>query len=162
MTGTTPNYMLYYSATTTTRTATPYPINGYQLLTSGSSGPISSTYLSTTTLFCDKSPTPSVSSNTTTAGTGIVWAIENQNGNNPNPGNCDDTTQYLPAALHAFNATNLAAPELYGSRNLQTKIGPATSFTPPTIFKGQVYVGTSKEVAVFGLCATLPSRMCLP
>jgi hypothetical protein len=56
--------------------------------------------------------------------------------------------------------------ELYNSGNtvVQTNIGKADSFLPPTIFKGQVYMGTSTGlknnlpgVDVFGLCGT-PSR----
>jgi hypothetical protein len=42
----------------------------------------------------------------------------------------------------------------------QTTIGPATSFSVPTVFNGQVYMGTKTEVDVFGLCSTLPSGQC--
>jgi hypothetical protein len=161
-TGGTTNYMLYYSATDQTASVAPLPINGYQLATKGSAGPIPFTYLSTRTLFCDKTPTPSVSSNGTTAGTGIVWAIENQTPRDDTNNNCDKMPPpYLPAALHAFDATNLSAPELYSSRGLTTTIGTPTTFSTPTIFRGQVYVGTTKEVAVFGLCNTNGQSGCM-
>ena len=142
-------YMLYYSVTTQTTSVKPKTLNGYQLQTTGTSGPITSTTptVSTTTLFCYPSPTPSVSSNGTTGGTGIVWAIEKQNVGNPT--NCSGTT-FPPAALHAFNATTLAP--LYTSSGVQTTIGPATSFSTPTVFNGYVYMGTKTEVDVFGLC----------
>jgi hypothetical protein len=160
-TGNTTNYMLYYAATDATSTLQPLPINGYQLLTIGSSGPIPSTYLSTSILFCNYSPTPSVSSNGTVAGSGIVWAIENQNTANPILNNCTGTARQ-PAALHAFNATNLQ--ELYSSRTVTTMIGSAVGFPTPTVFRGQVYMGTNlggaqnnlPAVDVFGLCSTVP------
>jgi hypothetical protein len=164
MTGSTPNYMIYYSATTTTNPqAAPYPINGYTLSTSGTSGPISSTYLSTPAGFCDYPPTPSVSSNGTA---GVVWAIENPNRNNPILGNCADR-HYVPAVLHAFNAITLQ--ELYNSSSLaDIPIGYAKGFATPTIFMGQVYMGTSTGpnnnlpgVDVFGLCSTMQSGKCL-
>jgi len=159
--GSTTNYMLYYSAMADDPTGPPpYPINGYQLLTSGPPGPIPSQYASTSIVFCPKSPTPSLSSNVnvTGSGTGIVWSIENGNSHNipPTP-TCDGTR--LHAALHAFNATTLA--ELYTSRNVQTTIGNTATFQTPTIFKGQVYMGTLGEVDVFGLCSTAPSGNCL-
>lgn len=149
-TGNTTNYMLYYSATDQDTGVAPLPVNGYPLLTSGTSGPISSTYLSTNTLFCYPSPTPSVSSNGAASGTGIVWAIENQNSGNPF--SCP-LSGIGNAALHAFNATTLA--ELYNSRAVTT-IGRWTSFSTPTVFKGQVYMGTQTEVDVFGICTSCP------
>jgi hypothetical protein len=75
------HYMLYHSASMQSNASkvTPEAINAYQLQTSGSPGPIPSAtpFASTSTLFCDFSPTPSVSSNGTTAPlSGIVWATE--------------------------------------------------------------------------------------
>jgi len=167
------HYQLYYSVTDPNNLlAAPYALNEYQLLTAGSSGPIPSTYLSTANLFCPYSPTPSVSSNGTTARSGIVWAIENQNANNvpPTP-NCNSTTTFEPAALHAFDATSVNSGELYSSRAVTTKIGGARGFPTPTIFQDQVYMGTTwgplhnrPEVDVFGLCSTNVNNngQCLP
>ncbi len=158
--GSTINYMLYHSATmqSTAAGVAPEAINGYKLLTSGPSGPIPTTYASTNILFCDYSPTPSVSSSGTAATTGIVWAIEHQNQDNPSVPDCNGN--YIPhAALHAFNATNMA--KLYNSRSVTTDIGPVTTFSTPMIFKGQVYMGTQTEVDVFGLCNTAPSGHCM-
>jgi len=78
------HYMLYYSATmqTTASGVRPEALNAYQLQTSGSPGPIPSAtpFASTSILFCDFSPTPSVSSSGNSPAFGIVWAIEtNQN-----------------------------------------------------------------------------------
>ncbi len=154
MTGSTPTYMLYYSATTDTKLAAPYPINGYQLATSGTSGPIPDPpTASTPTGFCQYSPTPSVSSNGTTPGTGIVWAIEHGNTDNPSQNDCNGSP--LQAALHAFNATTLA--KLYDSRGLPAgTTGSVTTFSTPTIFKGRVYMGTQTGISVFGLCTSCP------
>jgi hypothetical protein len=154
MTGSTPTYMLYNSATTDRPTAAPYPINGYHLLTSGTLGPVPDPPTASTVAgFCQYSPTPSVSSNGTTAGTGIVWAIEHGNSNNPSRNNCAGNSQQ--AALHAFNATTMT--ELYTSRGLPSgTTGSVTTFSTPTIFKGHVYMGTQTGVNVFGLCTSCP------
>ncbi len=88
--------------------------------------------------------TPSVSSNGTQAGTGIIWAIETYNqviGGNP-------------AILYAFDAMNMT--ELYDSTqcgSLDTP-GLAEKFTVPTVANGKVYVGTQNELDVFGPVAT--------
>jgi hypothetical protein len=151
--GGTTNYMLYYSATTENKLAAPYPISGYKLLTSGAAGPIlQAPTASTATLFCHYSPTPSVSSNSTSSGTGIVWAIEHGNSDNPGtPPDCNGSP--VQAALHAFNATTLA--KLYDSRGLaHHTTGSFTTFSTPTIFNGYVYVGTQTEINVFGLCSS--------
>lgn len=78
--------------------------------------------------------TPSVSANATAAG--IVWAVENSNGN---------------GVLHAYDAANLAH-ELYTSAQAGTRDAFADNkFITPMIANGKVYVGTPTGVAVFGL-----------
>ena len=154
------HYMLYYSATTETdqdKARAPYPINGYQLVTSGPSGPVPDPpTASTGTKFCPRSPTPTVSSNGTSAASGIVWAIEHQNQNNP--ANCNGA-EVSGAALHAFKATD-PTKELYNGRHgvFQTPIGEPTKFSTPAVFKGRVYVGTNTDVDVYGLC----NGQCMP
>jgi hypothetical protein len=78
--------------------------------------------------------TPGISANGTSAG--IVWAVENQNGN---------------GVLHAYDATNLGN-ELYNS--IQAANGrdnfSDNKFVTPMIANGKVYVGTPTGVAVFG------------
>jgi hypothetical protein len=154
----------------------PEALNAYQLQTSGSPGPIPSAtpYASSGTsnpypiLFCDYSPTPSVSSNPQTpAGSGIVWAIEQNQNNDNNPkntkyqqdcaplqpnGSGGHTNSFNPVALHAFNATTMA--EIYSSRTLSIAHQPGlvNAFPTPTVFNGQVYIGTNTEIDVFGLC----------
>ena len=184
-------YWLYYSATLNVGLGSngiggegilPEAVNAYQLQPTGATGPISQTpYANSGTsnaqtypiLFCDFAPTPSVSSNGSTAGSGIVWAIEeNQNtDNNPltqgtNPQDCNGSHfNNNPAALHAFCAAAIpgsgtpcpsAMTELYSSRPgfKNATIHLVHGFPTPTIFQGQVYMGTDVEVNVFGICST--------
>ena len=151
--GSTTTHTIYYSATTDITTTAPYPIFSYQLATSGASGPIPDPpTASTPNKFCQYSPTPSVSSNGTTPGTGIVWAIEHGNTDNlDGTQNPDCAGQSSQAALHAFNATTLA--KLYDSRGLPAgTTGGSSTFSTPTIFNGRVYMGTKTGVSVFGIC----------
>ena len=78
--------------------------------------------------------TPSISSNGSS--NAIVWAVET-----------GDT-----AVLHAYNASNLQ--EIYNSNqttNARDHFGKGNKFITPTIANGQVFVGTTNSVAVFGL-----------
>jgi hypothetical protein len=158
----------------------PEALNAYKLQPSGDPGPIPSAtpYASSGTsnpypiLFCDYSPTPSVSSNQNSAASGIVWAIErNQNNDNlpnHNPQDCAPPANGSgghprgnPAALHAFCAEAgsqecpTALTEIYTSRILKINLpAQAHAFPTPTVFNGQVYMGTDKEIDVFGLCSS--------
>src|SRR5215469_878588 len=97
-----------------------------------SASPVSSS----ATFFPYPGPTPSVSA----AGSknGIVWAVENGVGQ---------------AVLHAYDATDLSR-ELYKSNNAGSRDqpGPATTFSVPTIANGKVYIGTSSDFDIYGLC----------
>jgi len=86
-------------------------------------------------VFAYPGTTPSVSANGTT--NGIVWAVENSNGN---------------GVLHAYDATDLSH-ELYNSSQAA---GGRDSFTDnkfitPVVANGKVFVGSTTGVAVFGL-----------
>jgi hypothetical protein len=78
---------------------------------------------------------PSLSANGTT--NAIVWAID------PVPAG---------AVLYAYDATNVAN-ELYDSSQAGTRdqLDGGVKFTAPTIADGQVYVGTTDTLSVFGL-----------
>jgi Chitobiase/beta-hexosaminidase C-terminal domain len=94
-------------------------------------------------------PTPSISSNGTTSGTAIVWAIDAHNYGSPGPGPG-------PAVLHALDATAVGV-ELWNSAQDTSgndTAGNAVKFTVPTIANGKVYIGTSTEVDVYGLKST--------
>lgn len=89
--------------------------------------------------------TPSVSANGTT--NGIVWDLDNRK-------YC--TNQSLacgPAVLHAYDATNVAAAELWNSATaVADTAGNAVKFTVPTVANSKVYVGTrgNNTGGVFG------------
>ena len=86
----------------------------------------------------------SVSSNGTTAGSAIVWAIDSSEYGAPGPGPG-------PAVLYAYDATNILTM-LYSSAQNTTRdaAGNAVKFAVPTVANGKVYVGTSTEVDVYG------------
>ncbi|MBV8864936.1 MAG: PQQ-binding-like beta-propeller repeat protein, partial [Acidobacteriaceae bacterium] len=73
---------------------------------------------------------------------GILWAVENTN----------------PAVLHAYDATNLAT-EFYNSSQAASgrdNFGVGNKFVPATIANGQVFVGTTNSIGVFGALPSLP------
>jgi hypothetical protein len=158
------HYLLYYSATVqlgskqnpNADTEVPYPIYQYALsTTSVGPGPISNgtnaEAIPTPDLFCFHSPTPTVSSNGTMAGSGILWGWEHQYQGNPT--NCEG--QDNGGALHAYDAAGMN--ELYNSASPNSGLECCLAdghFTVPTVFQGQVYVGTAARVYVFGLCAS--------
>jgi len=114
------------------------------------------------------SSTPPLPNSSNPSQTGIVWAVEqHQNSDNTYP-QAQGTSQDCygtkgPSALHAFCAaaipgTGSPCPnvmtELYNSRAVATSIDVAFGFPTPTVYNGQVFVGTQDWVAVFGLCNT--------
>lgn len=89
--------------------------------------------------------TPSISSNGTTAGSAILWAIDSSQYGPPSPNTG-------PAILHAFDATNINI-ELWNSTqapNNRDAAGNAVKFAVPTVARGRVYVGTTNLVSVYG------------
>jgi len=79
--------------------------------------------------------TPSVSANGTS--NGIVWAVENRNGQ---------------GVLHAYDPTNLGH-ELFNSAQASGNRDyfEDNKFITPVVANGKVFVGTPTGVAVFGL-----------
>ena len=92
----------------------------------------------------------SVSSNGTTPGSAILWAVDGTQWGAPGPGPG-------PAVLYAYDATNILTM-LYSSAQNATRdsAGNAVKFVVPTVANGRVYVGTSTEVDVYGLVGTNP------
>jgi hypothetical protein len=82
---------------------------------------------------------PVVSSNGTTAGTGIVWKID------------------YGSTLHAYDASNLSN-ELYNSNQDASRDGLSgyVKFSSVVVTNGQVFVGLSSSLAIFGLLSTPP------
>jgi hypothetical protein len=94
--------------------------------------------------FIDPGATPTVSADGNR--NGIVWVIASKGWRSPD----------RAAVLHAYDAANVAR-ELYASdqNGGRDGAGKALRFAIPTVVNGRVYVGTKKEVDVYGL---LPSR----
>ncbi|HTU33486.1 MAG TPA: immunoglobulin domain-containing protein [Candidatus Acidoferrum sp.] len=122
------NGTVYYGAVSSALKA--FPITSAKLATSPSS-------MSSAT-FAYPGTTPSISANGTS--NGIVWAVEDSNGDSG------------PGVLHAYDATNLAT-ELYNSNQAANGRDSFTDnkFITPMIANGKVYVGTPTGVIVFGL-----------
>ncbi len=96
-------------------------------------GQLSTTPVRSSTTYGFHGASPAVSANGTS--NGIVWTIE--------------TTS---SSLHAHNAANVAQ-ELYNSNQNPARdgLGPAATFSVPTVANGKVYVGTSSALVVYGL-----------
>jgi hypothetical protein len=97
-------------------------------------------------IFAFPAPTPSVSSNGTTAGTGIVWALDNQ----PWASSCPSGACQV---VYAYDATNLGtklwdSTQAAGNRD---RSGGAVKFVVPTVANGKVYVGGQNTLTVYGL-----------
>ena len=80
------------------------------------------------------SSTPAISSNGTTAGTGVLWMLNRNTG-----------------ALHAFDAGRISR-ELYNSNQNRARDGldSVTKFTTPLLANGRVYVGTDTRLVIYG------------
>lgn len=79
--------------------------------------------------------TPSVSASGTS--NGVVWLLETTT-------YCTNGSQQCrPAILHAYDASNVAATELWNSTMVsEDAAGNAVKFTVPTVANGRVYIGT--------------------
>lgn len=96
-----------------------------------------------------------VSANGTNAGTGILWAARQLNGN------ANQAVQ--PGILHAFNAQNITN-ELWNSEQLSARdsVGLFAKFVPPTVAGGKVYLATfSNRLNVYGLLPPPPLALSL-
>jgi hypothetical protein len=102
-----------------------------------------------------QSPTPApdgqpggilaLSSSGTNAGTAIIWAVHQLDG--------DANQQVLPGILHAYSAVNVTN-ELWNSEEISSRdsLGKFAKFVPPTVANGKVYLATfSGQLDVFGL-----------
>jgi Malectin domain len=93
----------------------------------------------TSTTSAGNGGSPVVSSNGTATGTGIVWKID------------------TGSVLHAYDASNVAH-ELYNSSQNASRDGLSgyVKFSSPVVTNGEVFVGLSSSVAIFGLLSTSP------
>ena len=90
--------------------------------------------------------TPSISSNQSVPGTGIVWVIS--------PASCGwpGCAPSGPGVLRAYDATNIRV-ELYNSEQNFTRdrLDSYVKFSVPTIANGKVFVGTQTSLNIYGL-----------
>src|SRR5262249_18353851 len=92
----------------------------------------------------------SVSSNGSTAGSGIVWASH--------PYNADASPATVAGILRAFDASNVSV-ELWNSKQNTARddLGNFAKFCPPTVANGKVYLATfSNQLVVYGLLGGTP------
>jgi hypothetical protein len=109
-----------------------------------SSAGVSTSGVMATSMVFEEGTSPVVSANGTSGG--IVWALEYTD-------DPDHQPSFSPTVLHAFDATNLS--ELYNSAQVASgrdTAGPGVKFQVPMVANGKVYVGTSTELDVYGLC----------
>lgn len=86
----------------------------------------------------------SVSSNGTTAGTGILWASYAASG--------DAEHTVSPGILRAFDANDITKELWDNNQNSADNAGTYAKFSSPTIANGHVYLPTfSNQVAVYGI-----------
>ncbi len=88
----------------------------------------------------DAGATPVVSSHGTQDG--VVWAVATYNWQRSGP----------PAVLHAYDAADVSN-ELFNSEqnSARDRAGEALRFTMPLVAGGRVYVGTRRELDIYGL-----------
>ena len=110
-------------------------VNGPSWAYSWSNGKLSTTPTSTSA--SGNGGSPVVSSDGTAAGTGIVWKID------------------YGSTLHAYDASNLA-DELYNSNQDASRdsLSGYVKFSSPVVTNGEVFVGLSSSLAIFGLLST--------
>jgi hypothetical protein len=121
-----------------------WSFNGQTFQTS----PVSQGTIPNATGYTNMAPS-SISSNGSTAGTGIVWAATPVSGNS--------NQSVVPGQLWAFDAGNLAN-ELWDSQQNSSRdsVGTFAKFNPPTIANGKVYLATfSGQLVVYGLLGAL-------
>ncbi|MBI3478604.1 MAG: PQQ-binding-like beta-propeller repeat protein [Acidobacteria bacterium] len=87
---------------------------------------------------------PVVSSNGTAAGTAIVWFIQK-------PQFSSDSDPGAPLTLQAFDATNLVTPLFTAPAGTWTHAVNSNANTVPTVANGKVYIGSNKQLQIFGL-----------
>jgi hypothetical protein len=98
----------------------------------------------------------SLSSNGTTAGTGVLWATFTSATIDPNNGG-DAWHNLVPGAMYAFDASNLTTPIWMSTTNkARDDLGILAKYNAPMVANGKVYLGTNAKpdggkLLVYGL-----------
>ncbi|MGA8212651.1 MAG: hypothetical protein WB799_03605 [Candidatus Sulfotelmatobacter sp.] len=125
-----------------------WSFNGQTFQTS----PVSQGTIANTAGYSNMAPL-SISSNGSTAGTGIVWAAASLSG--------DANAGIVPGQLWAFDASNLTN-ELWDSQLNSSRdgVGNFAKYDPPTVANGKVYLATfSGQLLIYGLLASFNFSM---
>ena len=87
---------------------------------------------------------PVVSSNGTTAGTGIVWFVQK-------PATSSDQDPGTPVTLMAYSASDLTQQLFSTQAGTWTHASNSNANIVPTVSNGRVYIGSNKQLQIFGL-----------
>lgn len=94
---------------------------------------------------------PVVSSNGTTAGTGIVWFVQR-------PALSSDQNPGTPLTLWAFSATNLGSALFSATAGTWTHASNSNANVVPVVANGKVYVASNMQLRIFGLTGDRGSK----
>lgn len=92
---------------------------------------------------------PVISSNGTTAGTGIVWFVQR-------PASSSDQNPGTPVTLRAYNASNLQQQLISVLGGTWTHAVNSEANLVPTVAKGRVYVASNLQLRIYGVIPNGP------
>ncbi|MGH9498244.1 MAG: hypothetical protein ACRD3L_03810 [Terriglobales bacterium] len=95
---------------------------------------------------------PVISSNGTTAGSGVVWFVQR-------PATSSDQDPGTPVTLHAFNASNLTQQLISIQAGTWRHANNSNANLVPTVANGKVYVASNEQLQIFGLLAGRDSKL---
>ena len=93
---------------------------------------------------------PVISSNGTTAGSGIVWFVQK-------PSTSSDHDPGTPVTLRAFAASDLTQQLVAIPAGTWTHAVNSNANLVPTVANGKVYVASNKQLQIFGLFSAQPA-----
>ncbi|MDP9001728.1 MAG: hypothetical protein M3O46_16635 [Myxococcota bacterium] len=133
------------------------PVQVFAVTPSATTNPVNPTAVSVSPASVPYPPHPggmlTVSSNGSTAGTGILWA-----GVVPNPA-ADAWHAMVPGSLYAFDAADVAKGPIWTSDQApmgRDTLGIFAKFCPPTVVNGRVYIGTGTTTNALRVYGRLP------
>jgi hypothetical protein len=93
---------------------------------------------------------PVVSSNGTTAGSGVMWFVQK-------PATSTDDDPGTPVTLMAYAASDLAQQLVSIEAGKWTHAAKSNANLIPTVANGRVYVASNRQLQIFGLLSSRPS-----
>lgn len=98
---------------------------------------------------------PVISSNGTTAGTGIVWFVQK-------PASSSDQNPGTPVTLMAYSASNLQQQLFTMTAGTWTHAVNSNANIVPTVSNGKVYVASNQQLRIFGLLGQRRANAIVP